>query len=191
MTVMRMTGIRVLEFAVAAYVEVARNIPLLVQVFFWYFAVSAILPNPIDRAINGINGEFIYAGLAFAFCMAAYLSEVLRSGIRAIPETQTEAGRAMGFSWFETMRFIVLPQAFRATVPPMLNVTLQMFKNTSIALAIGVQELTYQTRLVENATFATFEVFALTTVIYLTCSVFITILGERLDQRWTDIGARI
>lgn len=190
LTTVRMTGSRVLVFLVATYVEVARNIPLLVQIFFWYFAISAMLPSFIDRAINDLGGEFIYAGLAFGFCMAAYISEVLRSGIRAIPHTQMEAGRALGFSWLHTMIYIVLPQAIRATAPPLLNNTLLIFKNTSIAMAIGVQELTYQTRTVENATFATFEVFALTTTIYLTGSILLTIVGERLEKRWSETGAR-
>jgi polar amino acid transport system permease protein len=191
LTLIRMTGVRPLVWLVAAYVEVGRNIPLLVQLFFWYFAVSALLPDPVDRMINRLNGEFIYAGLAFAFCMAAYISEILRSGIRAIPQTQMEAGRALGFGWLSSMRYVILPQAFRITVPMLLNNMLLVFKNTSIALAIGVQELTYQTRLIENATFATFEIFALTTAIYLTGSLMLTVAGERLERRFRAIGIGI
>ncbi|MCB1344138.1 MAG: amino acid ABC transporter permease [Rhodobacteraceae bacterium] len=184
LTLVRLTEIRPLVFLVAAYVEIGRSVPLLIQVFFWYFAASSLLPHAVDRAITRIDPEFIYAGIAFGLGMAAYLSEVLRSGIRSIPHTQIEAGRALGFGWLATMRLVVLPQAFRATVPPLLNYTLMLFKNTSVALAIGVKELTYQTRLIENTTFATFEIFALTTLIYLTGSLLLTVTGELLERHW-------
>lgn len=168
---------------VASYVELARNIPLLVQVLFWYFAMPLLLPDSTQQWINQHGSEFILATCALGFCLAAYFSESLRSGIRAIPPTQFEAGRALGFGYVSTMRYIILPQAFRATVPPMLNNTLLLFKNTSVAMAIGVHELIYQARAIDNDTFRTFEIFAVATVIYLIGSVLLTVSGDYFERR--------
>src|SRR5262245_8171484 len=100
-----------------------------------------LLPDVLQQAINRGNSEFILAGLALGCCLAAYFSESLRSGIRSINRTQFEASRALGFSFLQTMQYIVFPQAVPATIPPLMNNTLLLFKNTSIAMAIGVHEL--------------------------------------------------
>jgi polar amino acid transport system permease protein len=183
LALLRNTGLAAAEWFVAAYVEVHQNIPLLVQVLFWYFAVPELLPENLRVWLNERNSEFILAFFALSFCFAAYLSEALRSGLRAIPRTQYEAGRSLGFGYLRTMRYIVLPQAARVAVPPLVNYSLLLFKNTSIAMAIGVHELTYQSRQIENDTFRTFEVFAVVTVIYLALSFLITGVGALYERR--------
>jgi polar amino acid transport system permease protein len=183
LALLRNTELAPAEWFVATYVEVHQNIPLLVQVLFWYFAVPELLPENLRIWLNERNSEFILAFFALSFCFAAYLSEALRSGLRAIPRTQYEAGRSLGFGYLRTMRYIVLPQAARVAVPPLVNYSLLLFKNTSIAMAIGVHELTYQARQIENDTFRTFEVFAIVTVIYLALSFLITGVGALYERR--------
>lgn len=168
---------------VSAYVEIHQNIPLLVQVMFWYFAMPELLPDGIRMWLNTQNIEFVLAMIAIGLCFAAYMSEALRSGLRAVPRTQYEAGRAAGFSYLQTMRYVTVPQALRLSVPPLVNYSLLLFKNTSIAMAIGVHELTYQSRQIESDTFRTFEVFIIATGIYLAFSFLIMALGNLYERR--------
>ena len=114
----------------------------------------------------------------------AYISEDLRSGIRAIPKTQYEAVRSIGFGYLGAMRWVILPQAFRTVVPPLINQTLLLFKNTSLAMAIGVGELTYRTREVDSYTFKTFEAFAVATILYLSISFVIMAAGTFANRHF-------
>lgn len=186
--ILRNSTFKPAEWFVAVFVEVHQNVPLLVQILFWYFAVPEVLPEAARDWINERNSEFILAMLAVAFCMSAYMSEALRSGLRAIPQTQYEAGRVLGFGYLRTMRYIVLPQAIKHAIPPLINYSLLLFKNTSIAMAIGVHELTYQSRLIENDTFRTFETFAVVTLIYLVISFLIMIAGAVYERRQLIAG---
>lgn len=185
LAVLRATGLRPAVWFVSAFVEIHQNIPLLVQVLFWYFAVPSLLPGSIQAWLNQHNSEFILAMFAIGLCHAAYMSEALRSGLRAVPVTQYEAARSFGFSYLATMRHIIVPQAWRLSLPPMINNSLLLFKNTSIAMAVGVHELTYQTRQIESDTFRTFEVFMIATAMYLAISSLIMIFGDRLERRIT------
>ncbi len=183
LAVLRMAPFKPGGWSVAAYVEYHQNVPILVQIFFWYFAVPELLPLPAKQWINHHDTEFILAMLALGCCFAAYMSEALRSGLRAVPKTQLEAARALGFSYLRTMQLIVLPQAVRIAVPPLLNHTLLLFKNSSLAVAVGVAELTYQARAIETETFRTFEAFGLATLIYLAISFLIMGAGAVFDRR--------
>ncbi|MFG1270698.1 amino acid ABC transporter permease [Xanthobacter versatilis] len=183
LVLVRSSGLRVAEWLVAAYVEIHQNIPVLVQVMFWYFAVPELLPEDARTWLNERNSEFILALLALSFCFAAYMSEALRTGLRAIPKTQYEAGRGLGFGYLGTMRYIIIPQALRVAIPPLVNYSLLLFKNTSLAMAIGVHELMYQTRQIESDTFRTFETFLVATVIYIAISFLIMLIGEHLERR--------
>ncbi len=180
---LRMSGFKPAEAFVAAYVEYHQNVPLLVQVLFWYFAVPELLPEPMRIWVNERDSEFILALVAIGLCFAAYMSEALRSGMRAIPPTQYEASRALGFGYLDTMRYVMIPQAARVALPPLVNYTLLLFKNTSIALAIGVHELTYQTRQIESDTFRTFEAFSVATLLYLAFSLLIMAVGSTVERR--------
>ena len=183
LALIRMVPFRPLEWLVAIYVEYHRNVPLLVQVFVWYFGVAQVLPRPARIWMNNHHGEFLFAAIALGLCSAAYVSEDLRSGIRSVPRTQYEAARSIGFGYLSAMRWVVLPQAFRSVVPPLIGQTLLLFKNTSLAMAVGVGELTYRTREVDSYTFKTFEAFAVATVVYLLISFAIMGLGSFTARR--------
>ena len=184
LTLIRMVPFRPTEWLVALYVEYHRNVPLLVQILVWYFGVSQLLPRALRIWINANHGEFLLAAIALGLANAAYVSEDLRSGIRSIPKTQYEAARSIGFGYIATMRWVILPQALRIVIPPLINQTLLLFKNTSLAMAIGVGELTYRTREVDSYTFKTFEAFAVATVIYLVISFAIMALGDYSSRRF-------
>ena len=183
LTLVRMIPFRPFEWFVALYVEYHRNVPLLVQIFVWYFGVPSLLPRPIRQWINVHHGEFLLATIALGLAAAAYVAEDIRSGIRSIPKAQNEAARSIGFGYLGAMGYVVLPQAIRIAVPPLINQTLLLFKNTSLAMAIGVGELTYRTREVESYTFKTFEAFAVATAIYLTISFGIMACGAYAGRR--------
>jgi len=112
------------------------------------------------------------------------MAEDIRSGIRAIPVVQFEAGRALGFGFLATMRRIILPQALRITVPPLISQTLNLWKDTSIATVLGVAEMMYQSARVETASFRSAESFAFATAAYLTVSLAITGLASWYHHRW-------
>ncbi|MBV9562301.1 MAG: amino acid ABC transporter permease [Bradyrhizobium sp.] len=183
LTVVRMIPFPPFGWLVSLYVEYHRNVPLLVQIFVWYFGVPSLLSRPARQWINAHHGEFLLAMVALGLASAAYVSEDLRSGIRAIPRAQYEAARSIGLGYLRTMAYVVLPQAMRIAIPPLINQTLLLFKNTSLAMAIGVGELTYRTREVESYTFKAFEAFAVATVIYLVVSFGIMALGGLADRR--------
>lgn len=189
LAVLRATEFRPAIWFVAAFVEIHQNIPLLVQVLFWYFAVPEILPRSVQVWLNQNHSEFLLAMMAIAFCHAAYMSEAMRSGLRAVSPTQYEAARSFGFGYMGAMYHVVVPQALRLAVPPLVNISLLLFKNTSIAMAIGVHEMTYQGRLIESDTFRTFEVFLIITGLYLLFSFLIMIVGNRIERR-LQAGAR-
>ena len=167
-----------------AYVESIRNIPLLAHMLFWYFAAPELLPQGIKAWLYSGNIEAVSAVVALTLYTAAYMSEDIRSGIRAIPAVQFEAGRALGFGFLATMRRVILPQALRITVPPLISQTLNLWKNTSIATVIGAAELMYQAGQVESATFRSFESFAFATAAYLTVSLAITGLAAWYQSRY-------
>ena len=161
----------------AAYVEGIRNVPLLAHLLFWYFGAPELLPDGLKARLYAGNVEFISAVVALTLYTAAFMAEDIRSGIRAIPVVQFEAGRALGFGFLGTMRRVILPQALRITVPPLISQTLNLWKDTSIATVIGVAEMMYQAARVESASFRSAESFAFATAAYLSVSLLITGLG--------------
>jgi polar amino acid transport system permease protein len=167
-----------------AYVELIRNIPLLAHMLFWYFAAPELLPEGIKAWLYRGNIEAVSAVVALTLYTTAYMSEDIRSGIRAIPAVQFEAGRALGFGFLATMRRVILPQALRITVPPLISQTLNLWKNTSLGTVIGAAELMYQAGQVESATFRSFESFAFATAAYLTVSLTITALAAWYQSRF-------
>ncbi|KAF1041573.1 MAG: putative glutamine ABC transporter permease protein GlnM [Herbaspirillum frisingense] len=172
-----------LEWLIAGYVNYHRNVPGLVQIFVWYFGIPELLPAFITGFINDHNGEFIFALIALSLNSAAYMSEDLRSGLRSVAATQMEAARALGLSYVQSMRDVLLPQAIRISVPPLVNQSLSLFKSTSLAMAIGVAEMTYASRQIENETYRTFETFALASAFYLILSWTIMAVGGWYNGR--------
>ena len=167
-----------------AFVEGIRNVPLLVHLMFWYFGAPQLLPESARNWLYEHNAEAVCAVIALTLYTAAFMAEDVRSGIRSIPATQLEAARALGFSYLKSMRLVVLPQAVRVTVPPLISQALSLWKNTSIATVIGTAELMYQAQRVETATFRGVETFAVTTVAYLAVSCVITTIGALYQRRF-------
>jgi polar amino acid transport system permease protein len=181
--VCRMAPFKPLNWLAAAYVEFVRNTPLLVQMLFWYFGATQILPADLNDWLYAGNFEFAAAAIALTMYTAAFISEDVRSGMRSIPREQTEAARASGMTFLQAMGFVILPQALRVTVPPLVNQALNLTKNSSLAMAIGVAELTYRTREIESFSFKTFEAFAACTTIYLVLSLLITVAALAYEWR--------
>ena len=172
--VMRMSNVKPILWFSHAYLEFFRNTPLLVQIFFWYFGSYKILPMVVNDWLNTMNFEFAAAVIALTIYTSAFIAEDIRSGVRSIPKEQMEAARSSGFSYLRSMYYIILPQAVRLTIPPLINQFLNLTKNSSLAMTIGVAELTYQARQVESYTFKGFEAFTAATLVYLGISMIIT-----------------
>ena len=172
--VMRMSNVKPILWFSHAYLEFFRNTPLLVQIFFWYFGSYKILPMVVNDWLNTMNFEFAAAVIALTLYTSAFIAEDIRSGVRSIPKEQMEAARSSGFSYLRSMYYIILPQAVRLTIPPLINQFLNLTKNSSLAMTIGVAELTYQARQVESYTFKGFEAFTAATLVYLGLSLIIT-----------------
>jgi polar amino acid transport system permease protein len=179
----RLAPSRLADRAVQAYVSYHRNVPTLVQLMLWYFGISSLLPDGLQYWLNDHGGEAAFAIVALGLCQAAYFSEDLRSGLRSIPPGQAEAARALGHGHLGALRYVLMPQALRNATPALINHTVSLFKNSSLAMAIGVAELTHAVKEVENLSFRTFEVYLIATSAYLVCSLCIMAAGAALDRR--------
>ncbi|WP_025035105.1 amino acid ABC transporter permease [Bradyrhizobium sp. DOA9] len=152
------------------YVEIFRNIPVLVQMFLWYFVLPEILPVSLGNAIKQIPppwGSFFPALVCLGLYTAARIAEQVRAGLEALPKGQVEAASALGLSGYLTYRHIVVPQALRLIIPSLTSEVMGIYKNTSVALTIGLMELTAQARQISEATFQTFTAFGAATLVYL------------------------
>lgn len=181
LVVLRTSG-RIPAAAVAAFVEYHRNVPSIVQIFVWYFGVPQVLPEAWHAWANAHLGAFFFAVIALSLNAAAYISEDLRSGIRAVSSGQMEAARALGLGYLKAMRLVVVPQAIRGSAPALVNQSLSLFKTTSLALAIGVNDLMYVARQLDGETYATLPSYLTPTVIYLVCTFTLMLIGSRLQK---------
>lgn len=182
---LRALPVRVFKAFVIVVVEYHRNVPMLVQILVWYFGVPQLLPESLKEWINAGNTEFFFAAIALALNSGAFISEDLRSGLRAIPHTQQEAAWSIGLTHLQALRYVILPQGIRVALPALLNQALLLFKNSSLAMAIGVHELLYRTRQIDNLTFRTFDVFLIATLLYLLGTLALMSLSDRVAKRRT------
>ena len=176
LAVMRMTKLKPLIWFSASFTEFFRNTPLLVQIFFWYFGADSLLPRFALDWLYDHNFEFSAGVIALSVYTAAFIAEEIRSGVNSIPKTQLEASRACGLSFVQAMRYVILPQAFRIIVPPMISQSLNLLKNSALCMTIGVTELTFMTRQIESYTFRAFEAFTIATAIYITISLIVSLI---------------
>ena len=188
--VVRLTPNRIAERAVAAYISYHRNVPTLVQLMFWYFGIFSVLPEAVQAWLSNHNAEALISIIALGLCQAAYFSEDIRSGLRAIPAGQAEAARALGHGYIGSMRHVILPQAMRNAIPALVNHSVSLFKNSSLAMAIGVAELTHAVKEVESQSFRAFEAYSVATVLYLVLSLVIMTIGAWVARRYRIAGAR-
>lgn len=177
-----------LRWAATFYVEFFRNVPLLVWMFFWYFGVPPLLPRPVQDWLFDHGAEFWAGMFALGVYHGARMSEVIRSGIQSIPRTQFEATQAIGLTTFQAYRLIILPVALRLIMPPLTNDSLNLLKNSSVALTISVAELTFQTRQIETYTARAIEALTAGTLIYLVLCLSIATVTARIERRYAIPG---
>nr|WP_295833547.1 amino acid ABC transporter permease [uncultured Azospirillum sp.] len=172
-----------------AYVELFRNIPLLVQMFLWYFVLPELLPRSAGDWIKGVAppwGPFVTASVALGLFTSARIAEQVRSGIEALSRGQHNAGLAIGLTLPQAYRYVLLPMAFRLILPPLTSEFMTIFKNSSVALTIGLLELTAQARQMNEFTFRTYEAFGAATVLYL-----VTALLVNRGMVWVERRAQV
>ena len=153
----------------AAWVELFRNVPLLVQMFLWYFVVPEFIA-PLKRWVvqaDPAHAQFLSAVLCLGLFTSARVAEQVRAGIQSLPRGQRYAGMALGLTQPQVYRFVLLPMAFRIVIPPLTSETMNLIKNSSIALTIGLAELTFRSREMGEYTFHFFEAFSAATLIYI------------------------
>jgi polar amino acid transport system permease protein len=179
---LRTAPLRPLRWGATFYVEFFRNVPLLVWMFFWYFAVPPLLSEWVQDWLLEHGAEFWAGVCALGVYHGARLSEVIRSGIQSIPKTQFEAAASSGLTALQSYRYIILPVALRLIIPPVTNESLNLLKNSSVALTIGVAELTFQTRQIETYTAKAFEALAAGTLIYLVLCLAVAFVMSRAER---------
>lgn len=177
----------------AAYVEVFRNIPLLVQMFLWFFVLPELLPKGLGDSIKQMPppwASYLPAVLCLGLYTSVRIAEQVRAGIQSLPRGQMMAGTAMGLTLPQTYRHVILPMTFRIILPPLTSEFMNCMKNSSVALTIGVMELTARARAMQEFSFRVFEAFTVATVIYVLVNVFV-VLGMRALERRVRIPGYI
>jgi len=183
--IMRTIDQPVLRAIGATYVEIFRNIPLLVQMFLWYFVFPELLPEEAGTWVKrGIPmPEFWTAVICLGTYTASRVAEQVRAGINAISQGQRQAAKAISLSPAQVYRYVLLPISYRTIIPPMTSEFLGIFKNSSLALTIGVLELTAQTRQIEEYTFQGFEAFTAATVLYIIVTFMVMIIMLKVEKK--------
>jgi len=172
-----------------AYVEIFRNVPLIVQMFLWFFVFPELLPKGMGDAIKQMPppwGSFIPAVLCLGVFTSVRVAEQVLAGIQSLPRGQRMAGTAMGLTQSQTYRYVILPQAFRIILPPLTSEFMNIVKNSSVALTIGLMELTARARSMQEMSFQVFEAFAAATVIYLLTNMVVV-----FGMRWLERSVRV
>lgn len=178
----RLSRFKPVYYFATVYVEFFRNTPLLVQLFFWYFAFPLGLPDVASEFLNKHNFEFWAATLGLSIYTGSFVAEIVRAGIQAIPHGHLEASFSSGLSTYQTLRFVILPQAFRVIIPPLGSEFLNNMKNSSLAMTIGVAELCWQSQQIESFTFRGFEATSAASLIYLGLSISISAIMNSINH---------
>ena len=169
-----------------AYVELFRNIPLLVQMFLWFFVFPEFVPQDVGMWIKTMPppwGSFVPAVLCLGFFTAARIAEQVRAGIGSLPRGQKLAGTALGLTLPQTYRYVLLPMAFRIILPPLTSEFMNIIKNSSVALTIGLVELTAAARAMSEYSFQVFEAFTAATILYLLTNAVVVFGMRWLEKR--------
>lgn len=184
--VIRWFGWRITRPVCWLYVEAARNTPPIVQILFWYFSASYIFPNWLLTEFRAVGLNLTAAIIALGVYQGAFFAEIFRAGLNAIDRGQYEAARVLGLRFLSTLSCVILPQMAAQVIPPMVNETTSLIKNTSLAVAIGVTELTYQYRYIDAYAFRGVEALLAITVLYMllcfavaACGSFVSLMVSR------------
>jgi glutamate/aspartate transport system permease protein len=173
-----------------AWVELFRNVPLLVQMFLWYFVIPEFIP-PLKNWIvhtDPINAQFVSAVLCLGLFTSARIAEQVRAGIQSLPRGQRAAAMAIGLTQPQVYRYVLLPMGFRIIIPPLTSETMNLIKNSSIALTIGLAELTFRARELGEYTFNFFEAFSAATLIYLVIAMTANRVMAVIERRTSVPG---
>ena len=172
----RLSDFKILRWLGNVYVDFIRGTPLLIQIFLVYFALPSIIGHRVDAFFAAISACSINSG--------AYVAEVFRGGIQSIDVGQMEAGRSLGMTWWQTMRYIILPQAFKRIIPPLGNEFIAMLKDSSLVSVIGFEELTRRGQLIIARTYASFEIWMAVAIIYLILTFTVARLTGLLERKF-------
>ncbi|CUN34372.1 MAG: amino acid ABC transporter permease [Mitsuokella jalaludinii] len=172
----RISRIKILRVLAAIYVDFFRGTPLLVQIFLVYFALPVITGQRVDPFVAAIGSCGINSG--------AYVAEIFRAGIQSIDKGQMEAGRSLGMTWVQTMRYIIVPQAFKRVIPPLGNEFIALLKDSSLVSVIGFEELTRRGQLIIAKTYGSLEIWISVAVIYLAMTLTISRFVAYLERRY-------
>lgn len=172
----RLSKTTIIRDLCTVYVELLRNIPLLVVVLTCYFGLGSIFPQ---------TGAFFWGIMALSILEAAYIAEIIRSGIGAIHREQFESASSLAMNYFQSMRYIILPQALRNVLPALTGQLVILIKDSSLVMVIGIMELTLTSRYLLSTTFAAMEVYALTALFYFVICFALTLLSNFLERRFT------
>ncbi|EEX68613.1 amino acid ABC transporter permease [Mitsuokella multacida] len=172
----RISRIKLLRVLAAIYVDFFRGTPLLVQIFLVYFALPVITGQRVDPFVAAIGSCGINSG--------AYVAEIFRAGIQSIDKGQMEAGRSLGMTWVQTMRYIIVPQAFKRVIPPLGNEFIALLKDSSLVSVIGFEELTRRGQLIIAKTYGSLEIWLSVAVIYLAMTLTISRFVAYLERRY-------
>jgi glutamate/aspartate transport system permease protein len=183
--IMRTLDNKILNAIGTCYVELFRNIPLLVQMFLWYFVFPEILPEEAGRWVKrGMPlPEYWTAVVCLGLYTASRVGEQVRAGINSITAGQVSAAKAIGLKPHQVYRYVLLPVSYRIIIPPLTSEFLTIFKNSSLALTIGVLELTAQSRQIEEYTFQGFEAFTAATVLYIVITSIVLVIMGVVEKR--------
>jgi glutamine transport system permease protein len=171
----RLAPVKILNWISKVYVDAIRGTPFIVQLFFIYFGVNSLHLVSLNSTTAGIITVAINAG--------AYFSEIIRAGIQSIDKGQTEAARSIGFTGAQTMRYVVLPQAFRRMLPTITNQSIISLKDTSLLSVIGIADLTQQGQIQASATFEAFKIWLAVGIIYFIIIYLLTMLANFIERR--------
>jgi glutamate/aspartate transport system permease protein len=161
----------------ACWVEVFRNIPLLVQIFLWYHVIPAIVP-PLKQL-----DSFVLVVIALGLYTSVRVAEQVRSGIQALPRGQRYAGMALGFTTLQYYRYVLLPMAYRIVIPPLTSEAMNVFKNSSVAFAVSVTEMTWFAMQAGEETSRPTEIYAAVTVLYVISALTINRIMGFIERR--------
>jgi glutamate/aspartate transport system permease protein len=167
-----------------AYVEFFRNLPLLVQIFLWFFVLPELLPSAWGLWLKQLpHAPFYTAAIGIGLFMSARVAEQLRAGISSLPRGQKQAATALGLTTMQAYTYVLLPIAYRIILPPLTSEFLNTIKNTSVAITIGLLELTGQARAMQEFSFQVFEAYTGATVMYLLINIVVVTAMRILEQR--------
>ena len=183
--ILRTLDNKILNFIGTTYVEIFRNIPLLVQMFIWYFVFPELVPKEFGNWLKQDlpNPEFSSALFCLGTYTASRVAEQVRSGINSVSTGVGSAGYATGLTTYQLYIYVLLPIAYRIIIPPLTSEFLTIFKNSSLALTIGLMELTARSNMIMDWTFQGFEAFTAATVIYVSVTIIVTLIMQRVESK--------